>query len=225
MNKIVYRWQFLIIFIHLIIIALIISPSSAAAMEGPFVDAVTYYNSAVDAASNGSDNLALELVDKALKIQPDFYLAQVTKAGLLSKEGNHTVALQILDEANRSHPDNPYILAAKASVFINAGQYIEARKNADEAIKHDPTMVDAWILKGTAHGGLGEYENELNASERALKIDPENLNAKSNYNYAVEKIRSQQKNNDQDDVESTPLPLFVVLGALFFAGFFYRNQT
>ena len=51
-----------------------------AGLEGPVVDALSYYNQAVDAAGQGSYEEAMNLIDKSLQIQPDFYLAQITKS-------------------------------------------------------------------------------------------------------------------------------------------------
>jgi len=196
----------------------------AADMKGPLVDAVTYYNAAVDAAYNNSDEEAIILADKAIAIQPDFYLPYITKAGILSKAGNHSGAMTVIEEIEKTHSDNPYLLAAKASILINIGDFLQGRDFADKALEKDATLIEAWILKGTAHGALGEYEQELYASEQALRYDPDNPVAKSNYDYAHQKIRNQQDKNGQGDAEPIPLYVIVVLLGVLGGGFFYWNR-
>ncbi|PWR75250.1 hypothetical protein DLD82_05535 [Methanospirillum stamsii] len=206
----------------LFFMGLFFTPAYAGQMEGPLVDAVSYYNQAVDAASQGSDQMAMDFLDKALSLQPDFYLAQITKAGLLSKNGNNSEAMQLLEDVNKTHPDNKYYLATMTSVFINTGQFEKAITSADAALLKDPTLIEVWILKGTAHGALGEFEEEIIASEQALKIDPENINAISNLNYAREMITVKQNKTHQGGVETTPISVFFVLTGVLVSFLLFR---
>ena len=198
------RAQQIIALCTIFCISLGIGPAFAA-LEGPVVEAISYYNLAVDAAANESFDDAMNLIDKSLEIQPDFYLAQITKASLLSQHGEFTQAEDILAQAEHSHPDNPYVLAAKASLFVETGKYEPALKAADAALKLEPSLVEAWIIKGTAHGGLAQFEEEMNASTEALRYDPDNPDAKSNYDFAMKAIRMNQNKNGQEPAEKTPL--------------------
>lgn len=209
------RAQHIVLFIF--IIGMGFTALASAELTGPVVEAVSYYNLAVDAAANESYDEAMILIDKTLQIQPDFYLAQITKAGLLSQNEKYNEAERLLNQAESTHPDNPYVLAAKSSFFVQTGRYEESLIAADGALKNDPTLVEAWINKGTAHGGLAQYEEELNASLGALTYDPENPDAISNYNFAKQAIMMDQNKSHPDDAEKTPLFGFVALVAVLSA--------
>ena len=204
-----------------LLISLVMLPAGIATaspgLEGPVVDAVSFYNQAVDAAENGSYEEALVLVDKSLQIKPDFYLAQITKAGLLSRKGDYDEAEVLLKKAEQNHKDNPYILAAMASLYIETGEYQKALDAADSALENDPSLVEAWVLKGTSHGGLSEFEEEKYASEQALLIDPTNPEALSNYRYATQALMNYQDKNDQGYAGKAPLSLPVLLAGVLFA--------
>ncbi len=215
MKKIILKAQVFFFFIWISCISLLIAPAYGG-LEGPVVDAISYYNQAVDAAANQSYDEALTLIDKSLEIQPDFYLALITKAGILQQKGNYTGAESLLKQAEKSHPDNAYVLTAQASLFIETGRYQEARKAADAAVTKDPTLVEAWVLKGTAHGGLGEFEEEKNASLQALARDPQNPQALSNYQFATESLKAKSRKTGQD-YPKTPLSVPAVLAGGLFA--------
>jgi tetratricopeptide (TPR) repeat protein len=213
--KIFYQKAQTKFFLFCITMVLLCIVPASAGLEGPVIDALSYYNQAVDAAAEGSYEEAMNLIDKSLQIQPDFYLAQITKASLLSQKSEYKEAEDLLMQAEQSHPDNAFVLAAQASLFIETGRYKEALDAADAALEKDPSLVEAWVLKGTAHGGLAQYEEEINASDRALQIEPAHPQALSNLKFATESLTIQNKTG-QDDAERTPLSIPVVLaGALF----------
>ena len=215
MKKIILKAQVFFFLIWIACITLLIAPAYGG-LEGPVVDAISYYNKAVDAAANQSYDEALALINRSLEIQPDFYLALITKAGILQQKGNYDEAESLLDQAEKTHPDNAYVLTAQASLFIETGRYQEALKAADAAVNKDPTLVEAWVLKGTAHGGLGEFEEEKNASEQALARDPNNPQALSNYQFATGSLMTKSRKTGQDYPE-TPLSIPTVLAGGLFA--------
>lgn len=185
----------------------------SAAIEGPVMDSINYYNAAVDAASNGSYEEALTLIDISLSYQPEFHLALVTKGGILTALGEYETALSVLDEADTVKPGDPSVLSAKASVYVHTGRYDDALEAADLALIKDPDLVEAWILKGTAHGGLGQYQQELQASQEALAREPDNPLALLNYQYAADMISPGQAETSEEAGGKAPLSVFSVLVA------------
>ncbi|MDD1724578.1 MAG: tetratricopeptide repeat protein [Methanospirillum sp.] len=203
-------------------LCLIFPPAFSAELKGKVVDAVSYYNQAVDAASNSSPDEALVLIDKSLALNPDFHLALVTKAGILIDAGRYVEAETCLNKADSIKPADPYVNSSKASLYVNTVRYRESLESAEKALGEDPSLVEAWVLKGTACGALGEYEEEINASSQALTLDPRNTKARSNYEYARQAINQNQSINRQENAQKSPLPGFVALGACFFSVCFYR---
>jgi predicted Zn-dependent protease len=172
-------------------------PIVSAGLEGTTVDAISFYNKAIDAASNGSTDQALSLINQSLTLQPDFPLALVTKAGLLIDKGKYNDADAIISKLELKEPNDSYVLSTRASLYVNTGKYDEALKAVNKVLVKSPDMIEGWILKGTALGGLGRYQEELNASKEALKIDPNNQKALSNYNYATTMLKENQNNTLQ----------------------------
>ena len=151
--------------------------------------AISLYNEASDYAYAGNFEAALEKVDEALAIIPNFTVALITKAALLSELEQYGEALEVLQAAQELNPEDPYMLANAASTYLFLGEYEYALEIIDKALSYAPEMVEAWITKGTAHGALGEYDQEIAASEEALRLDPDNKLAISNINYALEQIK------------------------------------
>lgn len=202
--------------IYLLFILLFLIGSAdvvSAAIQGPVMDSINYYNAAVGAASNGSYQEALTLIDISLSYQPEFHLGLITKAGILTALGEFDTALSILDEAEAIRPGDPSVLSAKASVYVHTGRYDEALEAADMALMKDPNLVEAWILKGTAHGGLGQYQQELQASQEALSREPDNPLALMNYQYAAEMVSSGQAETSEEAGGKAPLSVLSVLVA------------
>jgi len=204
----------LLFFILILLIFFSFSEPVMAGLKGPAIDAISYYNQAVDAASNGSVDEALYLINESLAIQPDFPLALITKAGLLIDKGHYGEAETIVTRLEHSNPDDPYVLSTKASLLVNNGKFGEALNATDKVIAKNPEIIEAWILKGTAHGGLHQYQEEISASEHALILDPNNQKARINLNYGKEMlIQHQNTSHPVDADKKTPLPGYVVLEA------------
>ncbi|HWQ67885.1 MAG TPA: tetratricopeptide repeat protein [Methanospirillum sp.] len=178
--------------------------------------AIELYNKAVDAASSGNFNDALNLTGEALAIQPNFTVALVTRAGVLIALDRPEEAEDTVNRALVIDPANPSVLATASSLYIKTGDHTKALTFADTALDADPSLIEAWILKGTAHGALKEYPEELNASKSALALDPNNQLAKINYDFAQSHITGQPE-SVSSDTSTTRAPVslpVVILGIL-----------
>jgi len=185
------------LFICIALLTLLISGVSALDIpEGDNFKAIALYNEASDYAYAGDFEAALEKVNEALAIIPNFTVALITKGAVLSELEQYGEALLVLQAAQELSPEDPYLLANVASIFIFLGEYESALELIDEALSYAPDMVEAWITKGAAHGALGEYEQEIAASEEALLLDPDNKLAISNINYALEQIKISHDGTD-----------------------------
>jgi tetratricopeptide (TPR) repeat protein len=164
--------------------------------EGDNFKAIALYNEASDYAYAGDFETALEKVNEALAIIPNFTVALITKGAILSELEQYGEALLVLQVAQELNPEDPYLLANVASIFLLLGEYESALEIIDTALSYSPDMVEAWITKGAVHGALGEYEQEIEASEEALRLDPDNKLAISNINYALEQIKKSLDGED-----------------------------
>ncbi len=206
----------------------VIKSDDGLAASGGLVSAIDYYNRANDLAYQGYLDKALELLDQAIEINPDFAVAYSAKAGILSikagilkengenYDGLYDEALKAADKAIELNPKQGEGYVNKASILNTLGRYNEALSACDAALalnlKDTETLLGAYINKGTALGGLGRYNEEIGVSKEGLKIDPMNNLLLANLNYAENMAGTQQ---------SSPLSVAVVvlgiIGAVFLA--------
>ena len=194
-------------FLLIILVTISIIPASASVinMSKDNAGAIKFYNLAVDKATAGKFEEAVNLTDQALSLQPNFTLALVTRTGVLLELDRFEEANRSLNAALNLEPEDTAVLTAAASYNLRTGQFTNAIRYADAVLDKDPQVIEAWIIKGTAHGELGEYQEEFNASTRALLIAPDNPELQTNLKYASSRMESGKK---------TPLSLATILVSL-----------
>ena len=74
---------------------------------------------------NGDKTKALKLVDKALKIEPEYYLYHLRKAEWLFPEGKYTKALE---KARGLAPADPWVLNMSGLAAMENQDFDEAQK-------------------------------------------------------------------------------------------------
>jgi tetratricopeptide (TPR) repeat protein len=143
----------------------------AAAISLQAIDA---YNQGVDLAEEGKFSEALSAVDQALAMDPNFTLAWVTRAGILTATGNFTEALEASDRAVALNPNQSEAWTNRASALIQLDRNTEALESADRAIEIDPRLSEAWIDRATALSNLNRTEeaNEALQMVRFLTEPP-----------------------------------------------------
>jgi tetratricopeptide (TPR) repeat protein len=184
--------------------------------------AIQHYNQAVDLATAGQYDEALQEVDLALQENQNFTLALVTKAGILNVLGRYQEAVQAADQAIELEPDEAAAWNNRAFALIRLGNYDDGLIAAQKAAALDQNMTEAWVNEGTALIRLGRYQEALTASEKALALDPNSTDAELN--------RDEALANLQTGTMSAPLAGEVVLGGvaltavLFFRGWGHRRN-
>lgn len=168
----------------LFLICIFLIPYCSADNEIDNFDAISYYNQGIDLANTGNYTGALDLLDTALAITPNFTLAHIARAGVLTEMGEYNKAINAAKTAETLDPQNPSLLAVIANLYLLAGDYESSLKVTDEAIKRNPELLEAWIIRGSAFGGIHQYKKEEEASLMALSLDPENEKAAENLKYA-----------------------------------------
>lgn len=125
---------------------------------------------------------ALELLEKALKIDPDYPLAQALKAWCWAQHsvynwqedtvGARTTALQSAEQAANQSSDDPLILAILGAVHTFDSNYGAARVLLERALQLDPNA--AWTLSRL--GWLETYTDRPEEAEayfqRAMRLSP-----------------------------------------------------
>ncbi|OPX73881.1 MAG: lipoprotein NlpI [Methanoregulaceae archaeon PtaB.Bin152] len=145
------------------VVALVTCGAAAPAME-----AIDAYNNGVDLAVEGNFPAALESIDKALSIDPNFTLAWITRAGILNAMGEYNQSLVASDRALAIDEKQAEAWTNRASALISLGRDEEALEAADRAIELDPRLSKAWIDRSTALSNLGRNDEANEAIQMAM---------------------------------------------------------
>jgi tetratricopeptide (TPR) repeat protein len=88
-------------------------------------------------------NLAHDLFDRALEIDPDFQYAISAKSGVYLAEGKYDSALIFVERAITIEPENPQGYSVKGDCYMNLGKNDQAKENYLKAISL--STGDEWI--------------------------------------------------------------------------------
>jgi len=141
--------------------------------------------------TNESINTALNNLEYALQLDPDFALAHAELAiahvllvdgqyGDLPFEEASALAKPHADRAYTLAPDLPEALAAKGFVMWNIGVSPEIVSYMEEAIKRSPNHSTITLWLSLVYEEMGEYKKSLALKEKLMRLDPLNLNNLSN---------------------------------------------
>ncbi len=111
-----------------------------------------YENRAISYAMTGRDQLALEMLDVAIKIRPDFAEALSNRSLVQAKLGNLGPAIADADRALEIEQNVPDIWLNRAEIRISSGDVHGAALDLEESIRR--SHAD-WPRQGEASAALG----------------------------------------------------------------------
>jgi adenylate cyclase len=133
---------------------------------------------------------ALELLDRAIEIDPDYGLATGLAAwchgqlvmynGTLTPAEDRTRALRLTRRAAVLDDDDPLVLVSRCAVHIMAGEFDAAEALVTRALAADPCFGWAWGRSAWLHSYKGESDTAIAQFRRALSLDP-NRASRANY--------------------------------------------
>jgi tetratricopeptide (TPR) repeat protein len=126
----------------------------------------------VVAAQSGDKARALELLGKALTLQPDHAVALDNRGVVLKDLQRHDAALADFDRARALAPDSPAILNNHAIALLAAQRWDDAVAAYDAVLARAPDHAGAWNDRGLALKHLGRFEKALANFDRALAARP-----------------------------------------------------
>jgi len=136
--------------------------------------------SGVIAIQTGDSRLAVELIDKAIKIQSQHAEAHCNRGSALE-------ALQQWEEALRSYDRAIAINPNYADAHFNRGNVLQKVQRLDDAltsferaIKLKPAFSRAYYNRGNALRELGQMDRALESYERAIALEPGHAEAHFN---------------------------------------------
>jgi tetratricopeptide (TPR) repeat protein len=156
--------KFLLIALAIILIVSVVQADDAldwymrgenAARVGNYIDAITYYNSAI-------------------AIDQKYASALSGKAYALIRIGNYTEALSAAEQALAIKQDTR-ALNAKADALFKLQRYDEAVTAYDKFFAVQSNLPESFCNQGVAYEQLNKSENAIAAFETCARLDPSNL--------------------------------------------------
>ncbi|MDD3449262.1 MAG: tetratricopeptide repeat protein [Gammaproteobacteria bacterium] len=123
------------------------------------------------AVSENEPGLALQAVDEALRLKPDWTDAMVLRARALTLAGETDAALAYLAAAASGHPQDNELAMARARLLIQADRMDEAREAFQGLVRRNPDNGDALFALGLLSLQAGLDEEAEQAFRRLLEVD------------------------------------------------------
>ena len=126
----------------------------------------------VVAAQSGDKARALDLLGKALTLQPDHAVALDNRGVVLKDLQRHDAAIADFDRARALKPDSLPILNNCAIALLAAKRWQDAVAAYDAVLARAPDHAGAWNDRGLALKHLGDTEAALASFDRAVAARP-----------------------------------------------------
>jgi Flp pilus assembly protein TadD len=120
---------------------------------------------------------AWDLLDEALRLDPDDPLLHISIGAVLRKEGRLAEAIAKLTSIIDLAGDNPALWMERAYAFDFNGMLKEAQTDYEQSLRLDPSSAPGWAGLASVAARLGDRETARAAGKRALSIDSGNATA------------------------------------------------
>jgi tetratricopeptide (TPR) repeat protein len=128
----------------------------------------------------GDHQLAIELIDQAVRLRPDAAIYQVNLAEVYRALGEFGRAADCCRTALRIQPDNPEALCNLGAALQGMGRPAEAVQKLRRALNLLPDFAIIHNNLGQALRDLGRMNEALEQFQRSVELDPEFAAARSN---------------------------------------------
>ena len=115
--------------------------------------------------------LALSYLDKALRLNPNYFVALLNRAAVNEELGYFNAAADDLDQALAIAPGNLTVIKNKAIVDYKRFYFEAAINGFTEVLYNNPTDAKTFYARGMAFRLSGKYANALNDFNMALNLD------------------------------------------------------
>jgi Tfp pilus assembly protein PilF len=123
-------------------------------------------------------NSAIEVLNKALQLKPDYPVANYLLAVALDQQGKLEEAIQKLEMTKNLAPQDFGIRFQLGMLYWRKGEIEKAKTQFEEAIAINPDYSNARYMLGLVFDKLGDKENAKKEFEIVAKLNPENQEVK-----------------------------------------------
>jgi hypothetical protein len=146
------------------------------------------YLSGVIAAQTKQFSLAVDLIGKAISVNPNHFAAYLNMGNVLLELNRLNEAVEMYDNAIAINPEYPEAYTNRGIALQELNFLDDALSSYDNAISINPKYADAYSNRGNVLQELNRLEDALNCYDKAIEIDPKNAEAHSNRGVALQKL-------------------------------------
>ncbi|MBL8644624.1 MAG: tetratricopeptide repeat protein [Rhodospirillaceae bacterium] len=142
-------------------------------------------------ALRGQDRLAdaLEALDRALEIKPDYIEAWFNRGVMLAQGGAHAEALVSFDKALALRPDAAALHYNRGNALYALKRPGEAAQSYEAAIAIQPQNAETHYNLGVVRQDLNQWADALAAYDQAVFLDPQHAGAHNNRGAVLAQMR------------------------------------
>lgn len=122
-------------------------------------------------AAQGRYALAIEGLEKTVRLQPDYAMGFVNLGGVYTKLGQYQQATTYLQRAVQLNADNSPVRRRLGELYLATTRYAEATRELLEALRLFPDDATLYYYLGQSLDGEGRSGDALEAYQRATLLD------------------------------------------------------
>ncbi len=115
---------------------------------------------------------AENLLERCLELAPDFYLARLNYANVLSKREKLEQSLAQVEQLLESEPEKPALLTLKATILAKMGDYTQALPIYEYLLSNFPPQANIALSHGHALKTIGSQELAISAYRQTIELRP-----------------------------------------------------
>ena len=142
------------------------------ALVAGYDDVTTYIEAARIYRALGATADASRVLNRALKIDPDFFEIHDLVASIALDQGNADQAIAEYRKALKGNPNPGPLYSNLGGAYLAKADYAQAYDTYRKAISLDSTLINAYVGAGQALEGEGRIEDALESYEHAQRLDP-----------------------------------------------------
>jgi len=110
--------------------------------------------------------------EKAIELQPDYFLAWSNRGNLLADLGYVTEAIDSYEKSLKLNPNYPEAWTNCGNAFFDLGRFEDARMAHEMALSLDPNYGEAWSNHGNVLLELKRDEDAYESYQKAFSLKP-----------------------------------------------------
>jgi tetratricopeptide (TPR) repeat protein len=135
--------------------------------------------------NKGDPAKALEILNKAIALEPGFLEAYLSRAEAHMSLGENDKAFQDFNTALQIDPNEPNIYLKRGEIYSDLKQYEKAFEDYNQAIRLKPNYANVYFERGRIYFAIGVYNKAYEDFTKALTIDPSHTRA----NLYIDEVR------------------------------------